>query len=183
MEYSECEIKGVFLIKPTVFSDSRGYFFESFNRRRFDFLEEGTEFVQDNQSLSHKGVIRGLHFQIPPHAQGKLVSVIKGAVWDVAVDIRLNSPTYGKFVAYELNENNKWQLYIPPGFAHGFLTLENNTIFSYKCTGYYHKDSEQCILWNDPTIAIPWNENTPIISDKDKNGVLFSDFLSKFAIK
>jgi dTDP-4-dehydrorhamnose 3,5-epimerase len=111
------------------------------------------------------------------------VSVIKGAVWDVAVDIRLNSPTYGKFVAYELNENNKWQLYIPPGFAHGFLTLEDNTIFSYKCTGYYHKDSEQCILWNDPTLAIPWKENNPIISEKDRKGVLFLDFLSKFAIK
>ena len=136
MHYEESRLKGLFIIQPRVFADSRGYFFESYNRAKLDFLAPEVSFVQDNQSLSSKGVIRGLHFQNPPHEQGKLVSVLKGAVLDVALDIRKNSPTYGQFLAIELNEENKTQLYLPPGFAHGFKTLADNTIFAYKCTNY-----------------------------------------------
>ena len=145
MEISECSIQGLLIIQPRVFQDDRGYFFESWSKG--EFIKDGidVDFVQDNQSLSHKGVLRGLHFQSPPFAQGKLVRVIKGAVLDVAVDIRRNSPTYGKHFAIELNEDNKIMFFIPPGFAHGFATLTDNTIFSYKCTAYYNKESEGTI--------------------------------------
>ncbi len=170
-------ISGMFEIHPTVFDDSRGYFFESFRK---DSLGEWN-FVQDNESLSQKDVLRGLHFQAPPYEQGKLVRVIKGAVYDVAVDIRLNSPTYGKHYSLVLSEQNKIQLWIPPGFAHGFLVLEPDTIFSYKCTNYYHKASEGCILWNDPDLNIQWNVNNPILSEKDKFGTPFASFSSPFA--
>lgn len=170
-------ISGMYEIHPTVFDDSRGYFFESFRK---DTLDEWN-FVQDNESLSQKDVLRGLHFQAPPYAQGKLVRVIKGAVYDVAVDIRLNSPTYGKHYSLVLSEQNKIQLWIPPGFAHGFLVLEPDTIFSYKCTNYYHKASEGCILWNDPDLNIQWNVNNPILSEKDKIGTPFARFSSPFA--
>lgn len=180
MQIIKTEISGLFIIQPRIFEDSRGYFFESYNKKAF--VENGinVDFVQDNQSLSHKGVLRGLHFQAPPFAQGKLLSVTKGAVLDVAVDFRKNSPTYGKHVALELTEKNKTMFWIPEGFAHGFLTLEDNTIFTYKCTNFYNKASETCIIWNDPQIGIDWGITNPILSEKDKEGVLFNSFISPF---
>jgi len=180
MEITESYIKGLFVIKPKVFEDARGYFFESYNNSVFEKAGLNLNFVQDNQSLSQKGVLRGLHFQNPPHAQGKLVRVITGAVYDVAVDIRKGSPTYGKYFGLELTESNKWMMYIPEGFAHGFLTLTDNTVFSYKCTNYYNKSSEDCLLWNDPEIGIDWNVIDPLLSDKDKEGKLLKGFESKF---
>lgn len=180
MEIVKTEIKDLLIIKPKVFEDERGHFFESYNQSIFANLGINVNFVQDNQSLSGKNVLRGLHFQNPPFAQGKLVRVIKGSVLDIAVDIRKNSPTYGKHISIELSEKNKTMFYIPEGFAHGFLTLEDNTIFSYKCTNFYNKESEGCILWNDPELNINWNVNNPIISDKDKVGTLFKDFKSNF---
>lgn len=180
MEIINTEINGLLIIKPKVFEDDRGYFFESYNQNVFSNLGINVNFVQDNQSLSGKNVLRGLHFQNTPFAQAKLVRVIKGSVLDVAVDIRKNSPTYGKHLSIELTEKNKTMFYIPEGFAHGFLTLEDETIFSYKCTNFYNKESEGCILWNDPVLNINWNVNHPIISDKDKVGTLFKDFNSNF---
>lgn len=180
MEIIETGIKGLIIIKPRVFEDGRGYFFESYNKTAFHNLGLKMEFVQDNQSLSQKGVLRGLHFQNPPHAQGKLVRVINGAVLDVAVDIRKGSPTYGKWHAIELTESNKLMFYVPEGFAHGFLTLEDNTIFSYKCTNVYNKASEGCILWNDADLNINWNIKDPMLSAKDLEGVSFKNFESNF---
>ena len=180
MEIIESELKGLFVLKPKVFEDARGYFFESYNQNSFKEAGLSLNFVQDNQSLSQKGVLRGLHFQNPPHAQGKLVRVIAGGVFDVAVDIRKKSPTYGKWFGLELTEKNKWMMYIPEGFAHGFLTLEDNTIFSYKCTNFYNKASEDCILWNDPEININWNVTNPLLSEKDLQGKFIKDFESMF---
>lgn len=180
MEVIETGIKDLVIIKPRVFEDGRGYFFESYNKTTFHNAGLKMDFVQDNQSLSQKGVLRGLHFQNPPHAQGKLVRVINGAVLDVAVDIRKNSPTYGKHYTIELTEKNKLMFYVPEGFAHGFLTLEDNTIFSYKCTNVYNKASEGCILWNDTSLGINWNVKDPIMSPKDLEGTLFKDFVSNF---
>ena len=173
-------IEGLLIIKPKVFEDPRGYFFESFSKKT---LEEGglkEEFVQDNQSLSQKGVLRGLHLQKSPHAQGKLVRVIKGSVLDVAVDIRKGSATYGKYFSIELSEQNKTMFWIPAGFAHGFLTLEDNTIFHYKCTNYYNKESEACILWNDKDINVNWNVSNPLLSEKDLTGTPLKEFVSPF---
>lgn len=180
MEVIETKIKGLLIIKPKVFADTRGYFFESYNEDVFKQNGIHVHFVQDNQSLSNAGVLRGLHFQAPPHDQGKLVRVINGAVLDIAVDIRKNSATYGQHVAIELNEENKTMFYIPSGFAHGFLTLRDNTIFSYKCTNLYNKASEGCILWNDRDLNINWNIQNPILSDKDLIGTPFKDFSSPF---
>ena len=180
MEIIETKLKGVLVLKPKVFEDARGYFFESYNRNLFLQAGLDLDFVQDNQSLSQKGVLRGLHFQNNPHAQGKLVRVINGAVFDVAVDIRKNSPTYGQWFGLELTEKNKWMMYIPEGFAHGFATLEDNTIFSYKCTNFYNKSSEDCILWNDPDIGIDWNLEDPLLSEKDLQGKKIKDFVSLF---
>lgn len=180
MEVIETKIKDLLIIKPKVFADERGYFFESYNEAVFKKNGIEARFVQDNQSLSNTGVLRGLHFQAPPFAQGKLVRVITGAVLDVAVDIRKNSSTYGEYVAIELTEENKTMFYIPPGFAHGFLTLRDNTIFSYKCTDTYNKASEGTIQWNDKKINIEWNISNPILSEKDLNGVSFDDFKSPF---
>lgn len=169
------------VIHPDVFGDSRGYFYESWNREKYEGIGIAPDWVQDNQSLSQKGVLRGLHFQAPPFAQGKLVRVVRGSVIDIALDLRSNSPTYGKHFAIELSERNHAQLWIPPGFAHGFLTLEDHTIFSYKCSGSgYHQASEGCILWNDPDLEINWGVENPIISEKDKNGLRFADFKSPF---
>ncbi len=156
MEVIETNIKDLLIIKPKVFADPRGYFFESYNEAVFKQNNIQAHFLQDNQSLSNAGVLRGLHFQAPPHDQGKLVRVITGAVLDVAVDIRKNSSTYGQHIAIELTEENKTMFYIPPGFAHGFLTLMDNTIFSYKCTNLYHKASEGTVLWNDTDLDINW---------------------------
>lgn len=181
MEVTETFIKGLFVIKPRVFEDARGYFFESYNNAAFEKAGLNLNFVQDNQSLSQKGVLRGLHFQNPPFAQGKLVRVITGSVYDVAVDIRKGSPTYGKHFGLELTKANKWMMYIPPGFAHGFLTLEDDTVFSYKCTNYYNKASEDCVLWNDPEIGINWDlKAEPLLSDKDKEGKKIKDLISQF---
>ena len=180
MEFIESSLKGVFVIKPKVFDDARGYFFESYNRDAFTSVGLTMNFLQDNQSLSQKGVLRGLHFQNNPHAQGKLVRVITGAVFDVAVDIRKSSPTYGKWFGMELNEKNKTMMYIPEGFAHGFVTLQDNTIFSYKCTNVYNKASEDCLLWNDPDIGIDWQLKDPLLSEKDLQGKKIKNFVSLF---
>jgi dTDP-4-dehydrorhamnose 3,5-epimerase len=180
MEIIETGIKDLVVIIPKVFRDDRGYFFESFNRTKLDVLGNDLEFVQDNQSLSQKDVLRGLHFQNPPYAQAKLVSVIQGSVLDVAVDIRKESPTYGKSFSIILDGIDKNQLFIPVGFAHGFKTLENNTIFFYKCTNYYNKESEGCLLWNDPDLNINWDIENPMLSEKDKIGQLFDTFVSNF---
>ena len=138
------------------------------------------KFVQDNESMSSKGVLRGLHFQNSPYSQGKLIRVIKGEVLDVAVDLRKNSATYGKYYKLLMNEDNKLMFYIPEGFAHGFLTLKDDTVFSYKCTNFYNKQSEGGIMWNDTTLNIDWNIKNPIISEKDKNNISFADFNSPF---
>jgi len=180
MEFKETGIDGLLIIQPKVFEDERGYFFESYTTKGFEQLGLNVFFVQDNQSLSQKGVLRGLHFQNPPHAQGKLVRVIKGAVQDVVVDIRKDSKTYGKHFSIELTEKNKTMLWIPGGFAHGFATLEDDTIFFYKCTNYYDKASEGCVLWNDPDLNIKWVLTDPVLSAKDKTGTPFKNFVSNF---
>jgi len=175
-------IPDVLLIEPKVFEDERGYFFESFNQAAFkDATGLSLDFVQDNESLSRKGVLRGLHLQLPPHEQGKLVRVVSGSVFDVAVDVRKSSPHYGKWCGAILSADNKKQLYLPPGFAHGFAVLENHTVFSYKCTGYYHKESEVCLAWDDPLPGIEWPLDDPIISEKDRfQATAFANFESPF---
>jgi dTDP-4-dehydrorhamnose 3,5-epimerase len=180
MEIIETRLKGLLIIKPTVFEDERGYFFESFNNTNFSKMGLDLSFVQDNESLSGKNVLRGLHFQNPPFAQGKLVRVVKGSVLDVAVDIRKNSSTYGQWESIVLTGSNKWMYYIPEGFAHGFLTLEDYTIFTYKCTNYYNKQSEGSIRYNDPDLKIKWENPNPLLSDKDKVAPIFKDFVSLF---
>lgn len=174
-------IEGVLIITPRVFQDDRGSFTESFNMRQFDEATKGEyTFAQDNQSISKKGVVRGLHFQNPPNAQGKLVRVSRGAVLDVAVDLRKSSDTYGQHVAVVLSANNNRQLWIPPGFAHGFAALEDNSTFCYKCTDYYAPESEATILWNDPDLNIDWQIENPIVSQKDIEGQEFRNFVSHF---
>ena len=180
MEVKPLALNGLLEIRPSIFRDDRGYFFEAFNINSFRNAGITTEFVQDNQSFSRKGTIRGLHFQNPPHAQGKLVWVSSGKVLDVVVDIRKNSPTYGKHIMVELSAENKLMLWIPPGFAHGFLSLEDQTIFLYKCTSTYHKESESGIIWNDPELNIEWGINNPIVSDKDLELRSFSNIESRF---
>jgi dTDP-4-dehydrorhamnose 3,5-epimerase len=180
MEIVETGIPDLLIVKPAVFEDHRGYFFESYNKEKF--LQKGIDqnFVQDNESKSAKNVLRGLHFQKPPFAQGKLVRVMKGAVLDVAVDIRKMSPTYGKWASILLTESNKWMYWIPPGFAHGFVTLEDDTVFFYKCTNVYNKASEGSIRWNDPDLNIDWGITEPLLSDKDREAPLFREFISPF---
>ena len=178
MEIIKTKIEDLVVIKPDVFRDDRGYFFETYNFDKFREVLGGAVFVQDNESKSMKNVLRGLHFQLPPYTQGKLVRVIKGAVLDVAVDLRKNSPTYGQFEMVEINEENKLMYWVPPGFAHGFLTLEDDTIFSYKCTNVYNKASEGSIVWNDPDIGIDWPVKNPVLSAKDRIGPAFKDFVS-----
>ena len=175
MEIISTEIPDVLIIKPQVFADERGYFFESFNREKMRAAGTDLDFVQDNESKSSKGVLRGLHFQKPPFSQGKLVRVVQGAVLDVAVDLRQSSPTYGKWVGVELTAKNKWMCWIPSGFAHGFLTLEDDTVFFYKCTNVYNKESEGCVRWNDPELGINWGNSNPILSPKDVEAPLFSE--------
>jgi dTDP-4-dehydrorhamnose 3,5-epimerase len=170
MKAIESKLKGCFIFEPMVFEDNRGYFFESFNQQLFnDLTNTTTNFVQDNESLSTKGVLRGLHYQIGKHAQAKLVRVIKGNVLDIAVDVRKGSKTFGEYVAIELSEDNKKLLFIPRGFAHGFLVLSQTAIFSYKCDNFYNKESEGGIIYNDPTLNINWQypEKKIIVSDKD----------------
>jgi dTDP-4-dehydrorhamnose 3,5-epimerase len=180
MEVIKTQFDGLLIFQPKIFRDERGYFFEYFRKDVFKVLDLSIDFVQSNESQSQKKVLRGLHFQNPPFEQGKLIRVVKGAVLDVTVDIRKNSLTYGKWFSCELNETNKTILWIPPGFAHGFLTLEEDTIFQYECTNYYHKESEGSLRWNDPTLNIQWNVIDPVISDKDKIAPLFNNFVSRF---
>ncbi len=170
MEVIKTSIEGLFIIEPRIFADDRGYFFESFSQREFDEKVAPIRFVQDNESKSVFGVVRGLHFQRPPYAQSKLVRVIKGRVLDVAVDIRRDSPTYGKHVAVELSEENHRQFFIPQGFAHGFAVLSNEAIFQYKCDNFYAPESEGAIAWNDPQLGIDWKipADKIILSHKDR---------------
>lgn len=177
MQAVSLAIPEVVLFTPKVFGDARGFFYESFNARAF---HEATglqpEFVQDNHSRSSRNVLRGLHYQLPPHAQGKLVRVVQGEVFDVAVDIRRASPTFGKWVGAVLSAENHNQLWIPPGFAHGFITLSETAEFLYKTTDFYDPRSERCIAWNDPQIGIDWPEGcAPLLSEKDQKGVLLSE--------
>ena len=180
MEIIDTPIAGLKIVQPKVWGDARGHFFESYSEAAFKAAGLPTDFVQDNQSLSAKGILRGLHFQKPPFAQGKLVRVIKGAVLDVVVDVRSSSPTYGQHHAVELNEDNKTMFWIPPGFAHGFLTLADDTIFVYKVTGLYNKESEGGLLWNDPALGINWGIENPLLSDKDRILPLLSELPAIF---
>lgn len=170
MNIIRTDIDGVIIIEPKVFTDNRGYFFESFSQKIFEEEVCNTVFVQDNESKSSYGVLRGLHFQKPPYAQSKLVRVIKGKVLDVAVDIRSGSPTFGQHVAVELSEDNKRQFFVPRGFAHGFVVLSEEVIFQYKCDNFYSSESEGAIVWNDPDLNIDWQIplDKIILSDKDK---------------
>ena len=181
MELINCFIDGLIIFKPRIFEDHRGLFFESFNENKYsEYLGSELKLVQDNISISKVNVLRGLHFQLPPYSQGKLVSVVKGRVLDVAVDLRKESSTFGRHFSIELSALNKLQLWIPPGFAHGFVTLEEDTIFSYKCSNYYSPNHEQTILWNDDTLEIDWKVTNPIISLKDEEGINFTIFNSPF---
>ena len=180
MKIIKTKIAGLVLVQPDVFTDERGYFFESFQKNKFMDLGIDADFVQDNESMSMKGVLRGLHFQVPPYAQGKLVRVVSGSVLDVAVDLRKSSGTYGKWESVVLSAENKLMLWIPEGFAHGFLVLEDHTIFQYKCTNYYNRESERGIIWNDSDLKIDWGHSNPLVSEKDLKGLLFRDFNSPF---
>lgn len=181
MIFENTFIEGLVVISTKFFFDERGHFFESFHKEKFEkFIGYKVNFVQENESKSIKNVVRGLHFQTPPYAQGKLVRVPYGKVQDVVVDIRKNSTTYGKHFSIELSEENGKQLWIPEGFAHGFVSLEENSILSYKCSNYYNKDSEGSILWNDVDLSIDWGIKNPIISEKDNNATEFSKFVSEF---
>jgi dTDP-4-dehydrorhamnose 3,5-epimerase len=162
--------KDLLIIQPHVMEDERGYFFEPFNEARFRLVTGlNLTFVQDNESLSHKGVLRGLHFQVPPKSQGKLIRVTRGSVMDIVVDLRKAQPTYGQHFSIELSEENKTQLYVPEGFAHGFVVLRDDTVFSYKCTNYYSKEHERSLLWNDPDLHLDWGISHPVVSEKDKS--------------
>jgi dTDP-4-dehydrorhamnose 3,5-epimerase len=175
MEITTTPIAGLLVLTPPVFQDERGYFLESFNAKKLEEAGISTSFVQDNESKSSRGVVRGLHYQLNPHAQAKLVRVVEGLVFDVAVDLRKSSPTFGQWFGVELSGENKKQLYIPRGFAHGFSVLSETAIFSYKCDGYYHPQSERGILLNDPELNIDWhvNENDLLVSQKDRSNKLF----------
>ena len=173
MKVTDTKIPDVKIIEPTVYEDERGFFFESFNHKKFEeAIGREVSFVQDNHSNSSKSVLRGLHYQLPPHAQGKLVRVVQGEVFDVAVDIRKSSPTFGQWVAETLSADNKKQLWIPEGFAHGFLTLSETAEFLYKTTDYYAPENERSIRWDDQNINIAWPCNgMPILNQKDEAGV------------
>ena len=180
MNISNTGFNGLFVLEPTIYEDERGYFFESFNLQLFQKqTEQLVTFVQDNESKSKSKVLRGLHFQTSPYAQGKLIRVKSGKVLDVCVDLRKEEPTFGKHFKIELSSDIKNALYVPPGFAHGFLTLDDNTVFEYKCTAYYNKESERTLLWNDPSLAIDWNVNDPILSEKDLLGKPFSEVIAE----
>lgn len=182
MRVEKTKLDGLLILHPQVFGDERGWFMESFNQQHFEAALKALNlpiptFVQDNHSCSQKGVLRGLHFQREPYAQGKLVRVVQGKVWDVAVDIRPDSKTYGKWVGVELSAENKTMFWIPEGFAHGFIALEDNTQFLYKTTSYYNKESEGAIIWNDPMLAIEWpldQVDEVVVSEKDKAAATFS---------
>ncbi len=184
MNVIKTPIEGVMIIEPRIFNDARGYFFESFSARNFTEEVCNTVFVQDNESSSTRGVVRGLHFQKPPFAQSKLVRVVVGSVLDVAVDIRRGSPTYGQHVAVELTAENHRQFFVPRGFAHGFAVLSDRAIFQYKCDNFYAPQSEGAIAWNDPALGIDWRLDSKdvILSEKDAHHPLLADFVSPFSI-
>ncbi len=173
-------IENLLIIHPDIFNDNRGYFFESFNFKKYKELGIEFNFVQDNISKSKKGTIRGLHYQVPPFAQGKLCQVIFGEVLDVAVDIRFNSPTFGKHFSILMSGDNHIQLWIPPGFAHGFSVLSDEAVFHYKCTAYYSKEHERAILYNDPALNINWKVDNPVVSEKDQLNLLFKEINKDF---
>lgn len=182
MKVTQTPIEGLLIIEPRLFPDDRGYFYESFNEKKFAEFGITEKFVQDNQSFSQKGTLRGLHGQANPFAQGKLVRVIQGRVLDVAVDIRKNSPTYGQHFSIELSGENHKQFWVPPGFLHGFVTLVDDTIFMYKVTNFYDKASEIGVVWNDPALAIGWgiDDREVLLSPKDELLPSFKDFVSPF---
>ena len=182
MDYKETEIKGVYVIEPRVFNDARGYFFEAWKKAEFEEHVGKIDFMQDNESKSSYGVLRGLHYQKGEYAQAKLVRVIKGKVLDVAVDLRKSSPTFGKYVMVELSDENKRQFFIPRGFAHGFSVLSETAIFTYKCDNLYHPEADGGLLLSDPDLAIDWQipEELRIISEKDTKHPLLRDFVSPF---
>ena len=184
MEVIKTAIEGLVIIEPRIFADARGYFFESFSAREFEEKVVKTEFCQDNESKSSYGVLRGLHFQKPPYAQSKLVRCVKGAVLDVAVDIRKGSPTYGQYVAVELTEDNHRQFFIPRGFAHGFSVLSEEVVFQYKCDNFYAPQSEGALAWDDPDLNIDWKipADKVILSAKDACHPRLKDFDSPFSI-
>lgn len=184
MNVIKTDIEGVVVIEPRVFDDARGYFFESYSKRRFDEVVRPIEFVQDNESMSTRGVIRGLHFQRPPFSQSKLVRCVRGAVLDVVVDIRRGTPTYGRHIAVELTGENRRQLFVPRGFAHGFAVLSDEAVFQYKCDNYYHPESEGGISIADHSLGIDWRIDPAeaILSEKDLRNPMFSDFESPFDI-
>jgi dTDP-4-dehydrorhamnose 3,5-epimerase len=181
MVEEKLRITGLKLFSPKVFKDERGYFTEFYNKSDFDtVIGKNMNFVQDNISCSHKNVIRGLHFQKPPFGQGKLIQVLRGKVMDVIVDLRKNSRTYGEHCKIELSDKNHKKLWIPSGFAHGFLSLENNTLLSYKCSEYYSIDHEMSLRWNDELLNIDWGITEPVVSEKDQNAPNFKNFNSPF---
>lgn len=186
MKIEKTILEGALIIEPDVFPDARGFFMETFEEKRYVAalqLSPEERFVQDNLNVSKKGVLRGLHYQAPPFAQGKLVSVLRGRVFDVAVDIRSGSPTFGKHVMVELSAENHRQFWIPRGFAHGFIVLEDETIFTYKCTNVYSKEHDRGILWSDPALSIEWGDITPIVSEKDQKHSLLADIKKDFVFE
>ena len=175
MKVTESGIKGVYTIEPDVYKDDRGFFMETFHIERYrKLLGINLDFVQDNISRSSKNVLRGMHFQ-KNYPQGKIVKASRGEILDVVVDLRKDSPTYGTWESFRLSEKNKLQVWIPPGFAHGFLVMSDSADIDYKCTEYYHLEDELCLMWNDPEVAIDWTINDPILSEKDKKGLSFKD--------
>ena len=185
MEIKQTDIPGLLLLRPRVFGDARGYFMESYAKRTWEAAGLHAEFVQDNESCSAKGVLRGLHFQTPPQAQAKLVRVVRGAVWDGAVDLRVGSPTYGRWYGVELNAEDKWQFFLPAGMAHGFLSLCDDTVFTYKVTAPYAPETEGGLPWNDADLRIDWplaayGIDRPLLSPKDEVYAPFKDFKSRF---
>ncbi len=179
MIIEKTEIEGLIILIPKIYRDHRGYFSETFRAEKCDEIC-GVSFVQDNESRSHRSIVRALHFQRPPHAQDKLVRVVRGSVLDVAVDLRKDSPTYGKHVKVLLSEENRKQFFIPKGFAHGFVALEDHSIVQYKCSAYYHPGSEGILRWDDPDLAIDWRVKDPILSEKDARAQSFAEFDSPF---
>ncbi len=180
MKINRTDIEGLLVFEPVIFADNRGFFYESFNSEKYKIITKKYTFVQDNVSKSKYGTIRGIHYQTGEHAQGKLVSVMVGKVLDVAVDIRFGSPTFGKYFAIELSDENKKQFWIPPGFAHGFSVLSDEVLFTYKCTANYNKESERSIIYNDAELNIDWKVHNPVVSEKDMLANKFSEIEEDF---
>jgi dTDP-4-dehydrorhamnose 3,5-epimerase len=180
MKITQAKLNGILIIEPDIFRDERGFFYESFNYKKYKEFGIDKNFVQDNMSKSKKGTVRGLHYQVSENAQGKLCYVILGKVLDIVVDIRFGSPTFGQHFTVELSDENKTQIWIPPGFAHGFSVLSDEAIFYYKCTGFYSKNDERAILYNDPDLKIDWKVESPVVSEKDLKAKLFKEIERDF---